>query len=107
MREIDFKVLKFLLEGKAYSNNAVMKNFGLNELELEEVYLNLQKEGFIETYSEYERRTSAGSEEKKGCGCSKGGCHSGEHGEKKCCSSDSWDYEKVWVLTEKASEMIF
>ena len=28
MRDIDFKVLKFLVEGKAYSDTAVMKNFG-------------------------------------------------------------------------------
>lgn len=108
MREVDFKILKFLLEGKAYSDNAVMMNFGIDEEELGKVYQNLQKERFIETYAEYEKHRGEEKSESKGCGCGKGSCSSSDSKEgHSCCSQNDWDQKKIWVLTEKANEMIF
>lgn len=112
MREMDLEILKFLTDGKAYSDGAIMQNFGIDEPELKIVYENLASEGYLEKYSEYEKRTK---KESSSTGCGSGGCSSGGCGsscstsetdsssEKKgCCSSDDLDYDNIWVLTEKA-----
>ena len=53
MRDIDFKVLKFLVEGKAYSDTAVMKNLGISFEELQKSYEILTQEGYLESYTDY------------------------------------------------------
>ncbi|MGL4402245.1 MAG: hypothetical protein ACRCTS_00690 [Fusobacteriaceae bacterium] len=111
MREINLEILKFLVEGKAYSDSAIMQNFGIDEPELKIVYEDLAKEGYLEKYSEYEKRNKKEASS-NGCG---GGCGGGcssqssdDHKEKhSCCSnSDDWDYDNIWVLTEKALKNI-
>lgn len=109
MREIDLQILKFLTEGKAYSNGAIMQNFGIDEPELKIIYENLAKEGYLEKYSQYEERNKK-ENSSQGCGggCG-GGCHShdsGHGGEHSCSSSKDWDYDNIWVLTEKALRSI-
>ncbi|MGL6100182.1 MAG: hypothetical protein ACRCZ9_10655 [Fusobacteriaceae bacterium] len=99
MKNLELQILKFLIEGKAYSDSAIMQNFGIDETELKTVYINLEKDGYLEKYSEYEKRVK-GNHEPKGCkGSCGGGCSSG-------CSNDSWNYENILVLTEKSLNSI-
>lgn len=109
MREIEKNIVNFLLEGSAYSDTAIMKNFGISEKELKEIYLNLIKNGYLETYEEYEKRESETSN-KKMCGsnCNKCNCNNHENevevNEKKCCSEKDENLNKknILVLTEKS-----
>lgn len=103
MREINLEILKFLVEGKAYSDSAIMQNFGIDEPELKIIYENLAKDGYLEKYSEYEKRNKKNSNSHE-CG---GECGSGCSDGKSCCSSSNdWDYDNIWVLTEKALKNI-
>lgn len=106
MREIDFEILKFLADGKAYSDNAILYNFGIDEPELRIVYENLATGGYLEKYSDYEKRNKKESTS-HGCGggCG-GGCGSGSDGSDSCCSSNDWNHDNIWVLTEKALKTI-
>ena len=56
MNEIDKKVIKFLLSAAVYSDNAIMKNLGISEEELKNSYITLEKEGYLESYSDYQSR---------------------------------------------------
>lgn len=100
MRDIDFKVLKFLVEGKAYSDTAVMKNLGISFEELQKSYEILTQEGYLESYTDYLARTQNSFNSQNCGGCS---------GEKHSCSSCSnnipeEDYKNIKVVTEKAVE---
>lgn len=98
MRDIDFKILKFLVEGKAYSDTAVMKNLGISFEELQKSYEILTEEGYLENYTDYLARTQ-NSFNSQNCGeCS---------GKKHSCSScpnniPEEDYKNIKVVTEKA-----
>lgn len=109
MKEIEKKIIKFLLEGKAYSDTAIMKNFGISEIELKEIYFNLIEQGYLETYEEYEKRENGVSNKKK-CGSNCNGCSCNNHendieiNEKKCCSEKDENLNKknILVLTKKS-----
>lgn len=121
MKEIEKKILRFLIDGKAYSDGAIIKNFGITESELKEIYKNLLEEGYLETYESYEKRSIQKKEDMNenscGCGfsCSSGdkGCKSSkdENGcgcektdEKKgCCGESGLDKSKILVLTDKVN----
>jgi hypothetical protein len=94
MNEIDKKVIKFLLSAAVYSDNAIMKNLGISEEELKNSYITLEREGYLESYSDYQARqsNSCGSGSCEGRNCSSCGS---------CCSNDM-DYSNVKVITEKA-----
>ena len=94
MNEIDKKVIEFLLSAAVYSDNAIMKNLGISEEELKSSYITLEKEGYLESYSDYQSRqiNSCGSGSCEGRNCSSCGS---------CCSNDM-DYSNVKVITEKA-----
>lgn len=94
MNEIDKKVIKFLLSAAVYSDNAIMKNLGISEEELKSSYIILEKEGYLESYSDYQARqtNSCGSGSCEGRKCSSCGSY---------CSNDM-DYSNVKVITEKA-----
>lgn len=110
MKDINLEILKFLVEGKAYSDSAIMQNFGIDEPELKIIYENLAQEGYLEKYSEYEKRNKK-ENSSQGCGgeCG-GGCssHNSNNSNERhsCCSSSDWDYDNIWVLTEKALKNI-
>lgn len=91
MNEIDKKVIKFLLSAVVYSDNAIMKNIGISEEELKNSYITLEREGYLESYSDYQARQT------NSCGC--GSCEG-----RNCssCSSSDMDYSNVKVITEKA-----
>ncbi len=99
MRDIDVKIIKFLVSGKAYSDTAIMKNTGITFDELQESYEILTKEGYLENYTDYLARTqnSFNSREDECCSSSCG---------KNCSSCSSSipeeDYKNIKVVTEKA-----
>lgn len=111
MDKLSEDILKFLLDGKAYSDTAILMNFGIDEEKLKEVYEILKSENFLETYGEYEKRNNS---QKSSSGCSSGGCGTGGCGScgtssdsscsttKGCCNEKDLDLENVLVLTEKA-----
>lgn len=106
MTKIEKSVIDFLKSGMVYSDGAIMKNLGINDIELENIYASLMKKGYLETYEDFLRNNPDYNENKKSsCSAcssskscsSKGGCSSGS------CGSDSdIDYSKVKVLTEKS-----
>ena len=96
MTNIEIKLIKFLLSSSVYSDNAVMKNLGINEEELATAYNSLEKNGYLESYGEYEARN-----QKIGCSstcCSGGNCSSCN----KCSMNNTFDTSKVKVITVKA-----
>lgn len=97
MKEIDIKILKFLISGKAFSDNAILKNIGITSLELEEAYTRLLELGYIETYEDYLKRTKSDG---------KPGCMSGNSCGSDCSAcgmkvSDE-NYKNIKVITAKA-----
>ncbi|GAA6325903.1 hypothetical protein F350042L8_30010 [Fusobacterium ulcerans] len=91
MTDIEIKLIKFLLTSSVYSDNAVMKNLGINEEELAKAYESLEKNGYLESYSEYEARNPK-------TGCSSNCCSSCN----KCSMDNTFDTSKVKVITVKA-----
>lgn len=107
MRDIDIKVIKFLVSGKAYSDTAIMKNLGIDFDELKNSYNILLKEGYLENYTDYLARTSNSFNSKDSecsSSCGKNCCDTEE---KNSCSScqnsiSEEDYKNIKVVTEKA-----
>lgn len=90
LKEIDIKVIKFLLNGSVYSELAIIKHFGINYEELENIYNRLEENGYLIKYTEY-------MEEKKSCNSSCGSCNF------KCpVEKEGEDYSDIRVITEKA-----
>jgi uncharacterized membrane protein YgcG len=108
MDEMERKIMKFLVDGKAYSDTAIMKNFGIDYEQLQQIYKNLETEGYLETYAIYQTREENVTSGGNGCGgCSSGGCGgcSGGGCSGGGCSSGEdplGDFTEVWVLTDKA-----
>lgn len=96
MTDIEIKLIKFLLTSSVYSDNAVMKNLGINEEELAKAYESLEKNGYLESYSEYEARNPK-------TGCSSNCCSGGDRSScNKCSMDNTFDTSKVKVITVKA-----
>lgn len=114
MNKLERSVLDFLMSGMVYSDGAIMKNLGINEIELENIYVSLTEQGYLESYEEFLKKNpdyQKGEEESlscsSGCGsnCSSCSTSSGCGG---CSSnSDDIDYSKIKVLTEKAFTFTF
>lgn len=107
MRDIDFKILKFLVEGKAYSDTAVMKNLGITFEELQKSYEILIEEGYLELYTDYLARTKNSFNSKETectSSCGKNCCSDeGEHSCSSCSNNiPEEDYKNIKVITEKA-----
>ena len=107
MRDIDVKVIKFLVSGKAYSDTAIMKNLGIDYEELKKSYELLTEEGYLESYENYLARTQNSFKEKESeCSSSCGKNCCGEEREHSCSSCSNSvpeeDYKNIKVVTEKA-----
>lgn len=110
MTDIDIKIIKFLVSGKAYSDTAILKNIGITSEELAQSYERLTEAGYLEEYTDYLARTQNGFNQKEtecsgSCGKICGGCSSSK--EEHSCSSCSnnipeEDYKNIKVVTEKA-----
>lgn len=99
MEKIDYKILQFLVDGKAYSDTAIIKNLGITLVELNEAYSRLTKDGYLESYSDYLARTNSQKDDENEIGC---GSHCGHD----CSSCDNnipeEYYHNIRVLTLKA-----
>lgn len=98
LKEIDIKVIKFLLSSGVYSDLAIVKNLGISYEELENSYIRLLEQGYLETYEQYQKREMEECTSHDNCSsCSKGNGSCGG-----CCSKKSEDFSDVKVITWKA-----
>ena len=96
MNNTEKNVLEFLKSGMVYSDGAIMKNLGIDSIELEEIFISLTNQGYLESYDDFLKRNpdyEKGKEENSCGGCSSGGCSSND---------EDINYSKIKVLTEKA-----
>lgn len=98
LKDIDIKVIKFLLSAGVYSDLAIVKNLGITYEELEESYTRLLKEEYLESYEEYKKREQEDCHSGSNCReCSKNDGTCGA-----CCSNNKQEYSDVKVITWKA-----
>lgn len=98
LNDIDIKVIKFLLSAGVYSELAIVKNLGISYEELSQSFERLTKEGYLETYEEFQKRENEECSTSSGCG----GCSKDKKGCGSCCSNAPKDYSDVKVITWKA-----
>ena len=113
MTELEIKIIKFLLSSAVYSENAIMKNLGIDKSILDKSFKILEENGYLESYEEFMKRESLNEEgdccktkKDSSCSscssCSSHSCSSGSS----CCDnnifSDITDFSKIKVITMKA-----
>ena len=113
MTELEIKIIKFLLSSAVYSENAIMKNLGIDKSILDKSFKILEENGYLESYEEFMKRESLNEEgdcckTKKGkacSNCSSSSCNSCSS-DSSCCDnnifSDITDLSKIKVITMKA-----
>ena len=113
MTELEIKIIKFLLSSAVYSENAIMKNLGIDKNVLDKSLKILEDNGYLESYEEFIKREKLNEEgdcckTKKGkacSNCSSSSCNSCSSGSS-CCDnnifSDITDFSKIKVITMKA-----
>ena len=115
MTELEIKIIKFLLSSAVYSENAIMKNLGIDSDVLNKSFKILEENGYLESYEDIMKRESLNEEgdccktkKNNNCSscssssCSSHSCSSGSN----CCDSnifsDMTDFSKIKVITMKA-----
>ena len=113
MTELEIKIIKFLLSSAVYSENAIMKNLGIDKNILDKSLKILEDNGYLESYEEFIKREKLNEESdccktKKGkacSNCSSSSCNSCSS-DSSCCDnnilSDITDFSKIKVITMKA-----
>ena len=113
MTELEIKIIKFLLSSAVYSENAIMKNLGIDKNILDKSLKILEDNGYLESYEEFIKREKLNEEsdccktkKDKACSnCSSSSCNSCSPGSS-CCDnnifSDITDFSKIKVITMKA-----
>lgn len=113
MTELEIKIIKFLLSSAVYSENAIMKNLGIDKNVLDKSLKILEDNGYLESYEEFIKREKLNEEgdcckTKKGKACSNrssSSCNSCSS-DSSCCDnnifSDITDFSKIKVITMKA-----
>ena len=113
MTELEIKIIKFLLSSAVYSENAIMKNLGIDKNILDKSLKILEDNGYLESYEEFIKREKLNEEsdccktkKDKACSnCSSSSCNSCSSGSS-CCDnnifSDITDFSKIKVITMKA-----
>ena len=115
MTELEIKIIKFLLSSAVYSENAIMKNLGIDKNVLDKSLKILEDNGYLESYEEFIKREKLNEEsdccktkKDRACSsCSSSSCssHSCSSGSSCCDSnifSDMTDFSKIKVITMKA-----
>ena len=115
MTELEIKIIKFLLSSAVYSENAIMKNLGIDSDTLNKSFKILEENGYLESYEEFMKRESLNEEgdccktkKDKACSsCSSSSCISHScSSNSSCCDSnifsDMTDFSKIKVITIKA-----
>ena len=115
MTELEIKIIKFLLSSAVYSENAIMKNLGIDKNVLDKSLKILEDNGYLESYEEFIKREKLNEESdccktKKGkacSNCSSSSCNSCSS-DSSCCDnnifSDITDFSKIKVITMKAMD---
>ena len=113
MTELEVKIIKFLLSSAVYSENAIMKNLGIDKNILDKSLKILEDNGYLENYEKFIKREKLNEKSdccktKKGKACSNcslSSCNSCSSGSS-CCHnnifSDITDFSKIKVITMKA-----
>ena len=113
MTELEIKIIKFLLSSAVYSENAIMKNLGIDKNVLDKSLKILEDNGYLESYEEFIKREKLNEESdccktKKGkacSNCSSSSCNSCSPGSS-CWDNnifnDITDFSKIKVITMKA-----
>ena len=113
MTELEIKIIKFLLSSAVYSENAIMKNLGIDKNVLDKSLKILEDNGYLESYEEFIKREKLNEEsdccktkKDKACSnCSSSSCNSCSS-DSSCCDnnifSDITDLSKIKVITMKA-----
>ena len=113
MTELEIKIIKFLLSSAVYSENAIIKNLGIDKNILDKSLKILEDNGYLESYEKFIKREKLNEESdccktKKGkacSNCSSSSCNSCSPGSS-CCDnnifSDITDFSKIKVITMKA-----
>ena len=113
MTELEIKIIKFLLSSAVYSENAIIKNLGIDKNILDKSLKILEDNGYLESYEEFIKREKLNEESdccktKKGkacSNCSSSSCNSCSS-DSSCCDnnifSDITDFSKIKVITMKA-----
>ncbi|EHO78561.1 hypothetical protein LDK09_06005 [Fusobacterium animalis] len=113
MTELEIKIIKFLLSSAVYSENAIMKNLGIDKNILDKSLKILEDNGYLESYEEFIKREKLNEEsdccktkKDKACSnCSSSSCNSCSS-DSSCCDnnifSDITDFSKIKVITMKA-----
>ena len=113
MTELEIKIIKFLLSSAVYSENAIMKNLGIDKNVLDKSLKILEDNGYLESYEKFIKREKLNEESdccktKKGkacSNCSSSSCNSCPSGSS-CCDnnifSDITDFSKIKDITMKA-----
>ena len=113
MTELEIKIIKFLLSSAVYSENAIMKNLGIDKNVLDKSLKILEDNGYLESYEEFIKREKLNEEgdcckTKKGkacSNCSSSSCNSCSS-DSSCCDnnifSDITHFSKIKVITMKA-----
>ena len=115
MRELEIKIIKFLLSSAVYSENAIMKNLGIDSETLNKSFKILEENGYLESYENFIKRESLNemgdcckTKKDKACSsCSSSSCSSHScSSNSSCCDSnifsDMTDFSKIRVITIKA-----
>lgn len=111
MTDLEVKIIKFLLSAAVYSENAIMKNFGISKEQLDKSFKILEENNYLESYDNFIKKEILNEEDccktkSSSCSsCSSGRCHLSSNSDS-CCStnifSDMTDYSNIKVITEKA-----
>ncbi len=113
MSELEIRIIKFLLSSAVYSENAIMKNLGINKDTLDKSFKILEENGYLESYENFIKREKLNEEndccktkKNKVCSsCSSSSCSSCSSSSN-CCDnnifSDLTDFSKIKVITMKA-----
>lgn len=131
MTDLEIKILKFLLSAAVYSENAILKNLGIDKETLDNNFKTLEEKNYLESFEEFMKRenlniegdccktrketstsSSCNSSSCSSCASSSSSCSSNsttlheEESSSCCCNdnifSDMTDYSKIKVLTMKA-----
>ena len=113
MSELEIRIIKFLLSSAVYSENAIMKNLGIDSDVLNKSFKILEENGYLESYEDFMKRESLNEEgdccktkKNNNCSsCSSSSCSSCSSSSN-CCDnnifSDLTDFSKIKVITMKA-----
>lgn len=113
MSELEINIIKFLLSASVFSENAIKKNFGINDVQLNKSFKILEENGYLESYDNFIKREALNEGDccktKKNSSCSS--CSSLHSCSSNCCSSNPFssiqDFSKIKVITDKAVKEFF